>query len=414
MGKLPVLATLAGFVLSGSIFPGLCLAQPVMAGALPGGLEKPQLDMSAPDRKASPLEGHLRADSLDSELSSGRSYGLVLRREGKTDLPARVVKVELGSLAAQRGVLDGDRILKATLTDTELVLTVERAGRVYQAKIERETPQFRPMVVQSGLIHPFPASVIEHWGPKGVLQGKTPNCWFQAALMAVAAIPQGQSMISDMIVRNPDTTYGVTFRGDSSKRISVSSSELMGRRLLNPAPWANVIEVAEHQEFPDNDEADSPARGSPKIKTGLSILTGHQSQFLRPESISTGELEKIISGCVERHVPIIIATKSPQETGGLPQVIVPNHAYAILSFDPGSQSVTLRNPLGDKVEKNMARRKARYLAQYPGSQPGPFMFFSLPDVGEEREGVRNLGDGLVRITVPALQRYARYIAWSSL
>ncbi len=409
----PIVAALLATSVCLSIGPASAAAKQKPDGTV---MQVPQLDTGP--AQSQPLQGHLSEVRVEPALASCTPFGLTCLKVGKTELPARVASVELNSPAFHCGVKEGDVILKANATNTNLDLTIQRDGKTYSAKITLGPDTFRPSNPKLAKApHPFSPSAIAQQGPEGVLQGRYPNCWFEAALAAVAAIPRGQQVLSEMIIQNPDSSYSVVFRGDNARTFYVRTEAVVSDRLINPTPWANVIEEAERQEFPDNDAADSPSRGSPKIKTGLAILTGHQAQFIRPDSTAAGDLEQLIRGCVTNHIPIIIATKSPGENGHLPQVVVPNHAYAIIGFNPSTKRIILRNPLGDTVERDIANKNAMMIASYGEEYSGAAGrggAWPLPMVGEERDGVKNLGSGFIEMSVPALQQYARYIAWSQL
>jgi hypothetical protein len=70
-----------------------------------------------------------RIDEL-SYLCSSAGIGLA----GQS-LPATVSKISLGSAAAYSGLKEGDKVVKAEAGDDVIVLTVERAGKHYEAKV---------------------------------------------------------------------------------------------------------------------------------------------------------------------------------------------------------------------------------------------------------------------------------------
>ncbi|HEY9870414.1 MAG TPA: hypothetical protein V6D08_14715 [Candidatus Obscuribacterales bacterium] len=70
-----------------------------------------------------------RIDEL-SYLCSSAGIGLA-----GGSLPATVSKISLGSAAAYSGLKEGDKVVKAETGDDVIVLTVERAGKQYQARV---------------------------------------------------------------------------------------------------------------------------------------------------------------------------------------------------------------------------------------------------------------------------------------
>lgn len=61
----------------------------------------------------------------------------------RNNTPAQVGKISLGSAAAYSGVRTGDKVLNAEISDNMLVLTVERNGTKYQAKIATDVKGLR-------------------------------------------------------------------------------------------------------------------------------------------------------------------------------------------------------------------------------------------------------------------------------
>ncbi len=79
--------------------------------------------------KARPILLRGRIDELSYLCSSAG-----LRLSGSS-LPAKVAKISLGSAAAYSGLQEGDRVVHADTEDDAVILTVQRGGKQYQAKI---------------------------------------------------------------------------------------------------------------------------------------------------------------------------------------------------------------------------------------------------------------------------------------
>lgn len=356
------------------------------------------------------LEGNLTEIQVDYSLVSCQPFGLMCVKEGKSELPARVTFVEPRSFAYQAGLKDNDRILKADVKEDFINLTVNRDGKIYTAKINKTDPQLIAQRAKPGSKNSaFPADIIALDGPLGVLQGRYPNCWFVAAVQALAAIPEGREKLATMIETNGDRSYTVVFPGDKFKRLNVTAELMDNPQFINPTLWGNVIEAASRQRFPDNDAADDPAKGNPKIRTGLQILTGNKADIARPDSTSAEKLEQIIDSCIRNHIPVTIATKGPAENGFLPRIVVPNHAYAVTGYNPDTKMVTLRNPLGDTEQRHTALKKVKR-GDFIPTQEIPN--WQTADTGAH--GIQATGNGYTQISIADLQRYARFISWSSL
>jgi len=84
------------------------------------------------------------------------------------------------------------------------------------------------------------------------------------------------------MIYSDGTDYRVVFPEDGGQ-FAVSPQDLLRLQLRDRATWAAVIECAARLRYPDNDAADGPQVNRPKIKTGLDLLTGTDSQFVRPK-----------------------------------------------------------------------------------------------------------------------------------
>ena len=104
-----------------SIIASWCSAPQVVAA--PHDASRPHV------AKTRPLVLHGHIDELSYLCSSAG-----IRLAG-AQLPTKIAKVALGSAAAYSGVQEGDKVVHMDTEDNAMVLTVERAGKQYQAKI---------------------------------------------------------------------------------------------------------------------------------------------------------------------------------------------------------------------------------------------------------------------------------------
>ena len=304
----------------------------------------------------------LRAETDSFASFCGRA-GITL---SGTKPPSVVLKVDYGSFAFWAGIQKDDRILSADAQQNAIM--IERNGRQYCAQLPASAgavnlqgrqlamasavPKFSSETAASNVpssSQPFLPEAIARLGPNAVRQGSAPNCWFEAAMSAVSMSPKGQKLISQMISKNSTDSFRVQFPHDPQSFV-VTGGDMARYGILDYDQWASILECAEREKFPDNDASEGPQVGIPLIYRGLCVLSGTEARFERPDNMSLGSLSALISSALSAQRPIIMATKSPQENGHLPQIVMPNHAYTILKFDSASGKLVLRNPYGSIEE----------------------------------------------------------------
>lgn len=180
-------------------------------------------------------------------------------------------------------------------------------------------------------------------GASGIDQAFNPNCWFEASMAALAALPKGQRLLASMIKVGDENTYIVRFPGDGQE-YKITENDLNVVGVSDKSLWAALIECAQVKKFPDND-------GSRDISIGMGCITGCKAQSLDPEHASLQELSSFIAGAVSSKNPIICATEAGYKTASLPDLVVNSHAYTIIGFDAASGMITLRNPHGKHSRK---------------------------------------------------------------
>ncbi|MCW5821373.1 MAG: hypothetical protein KIT34_01140 [Cyanobacteria bacterium TGS_CYA1] len=180
-------------------------------------------------------------------------------------------------------------------------------------------------------------------GASGIDQAFNPNCWFEASMAALAALPKGQRLLASMIKVGDENTYIVRFPGDGQE-YKITENDLNVVGVSDKSLWAALIECAQVKKFPDND-------GSRDISIGMGCITGCKAQSIDPEHSSLQELSSFIAGAVSSKNPIICATEAGYKTASMPDLVVNSHAYTIIGFDAASGMITMRNPHGKHSRK---------------------------------------------------------------
>jgi len=189
----------------------------------------------------------------------------------------------------------------------------------------------------------FTAQQIAADGASGIDQAFNPNCWFEASMAALAALPKGQRLLASMIKIGDKDTYVVRFPGDGQE-YKITENDLNNVGVSDKSLWAALIECAQVKKFPNND-------GSRDISIGMGCITGCKAQSLDPEHASLQELSSFIAGAVSSKNPIICGSEAGYKTASLPDLVVESHAYTIIGFDAASGMITLRNPHGKHSRK---------------------------------------------------------------
>lgn len=187
----------------------------------------------------------------------------------------------------------------------------------------------------------FSAEEIEKLGAGGIDQMYYPNCWFESSMSALAMLPRGRRLLSEMIRHGAKPgTFVVRFPGDG-KEYPIDEEKLEKSGIHNKALWASLIECAQTMKFPDDDGG--------YLSDGLACLSGRPAETLRPSSASEQELTRFIQGAVTAQNPIICGTGD--RIYGLPRLVFPSHAYTIVGFEPATGLIKIRNPHGINSER---------------------------------------------------------------
>lgn len=202
-----------------------------------------------------------------------------------------------------------------------------------------------------------PKASIDH---KAVVQAGIGNCYFFAALASLAdCSPQS---VVDMIKKQKDGSYSVTFPGSKSVRVTApTDAELV----LFPKPtdqgtWVHVLEKAYGTQCMEDSlylalrklrgMEDTPipqchTDGGSAMDAGLRVLTnksiGWSWSFKGPKSLHDDLVDAF-----NRQAPVTADTGFSAKVEGGPAT---QHVYSVLKYDAAKQILTIRNPWASGV-----------------------------------------------------------------
>ncbi len=202
--------------------------------------------------------------------------------------------------------------------------------------------------------------------PEAVVQGGVGNCYFMAALSSLAQV--NPMAIVDMIKDNGDGTYTVTFPGASDEPITVlAPTEYELSRFAAAGPhgtWPAVMEKAygvyrsqsTFQQclplsYQDSNYPQEATDGGSSHSAGLAILTGGDVEMV--SSASTREAHAALTKAFKEGRPatayihkelfsLFFGGNNLTADAGIPR----GHEYSVLSYNPETGIVTIRNPWG--------------------------------------------------------------------
>ncbi len=205
----------------------------------------------------------------------------------------------------------------------------------------------------------------------GVDQSQLGDCWFETSLASVAKSYQGQLSIANMINKNKDGSYTVTFPGAKQNPINVTDKEIKDYALTNSAKWADIIEAAMIKLKPNDINLGG------LTQNGIQLLTGKDSLglILTPNAHKTylTNLSTFINNTIKLGEPLAADVQVTTNNGTF------SHAFAIEAYDPKNDTITVRNPWGINLAGNIVNVGK----------------INLPEVGQTINGVSNLGNGVL-------------------
>jgi len=204
--------------------------------------------------------------------------------------------------------------------------------------------------------------------PDAIRQGNIGDCFFLAALAAVAkAQPQ---KIRDAIKDNHDGTYTVSFPGAKGEKITVPAPTQAELGLYNGGSkygtWAAVMEEAFGKFIAKDKSRANPVPPQEGIGPGggeagpvIKLLTGSYANNIELDGKTKHQIAHILKAAFSTHPAKAVTTGIEvdvlAELGLIPERTEGNflrgHEFTILGFTPGANggTVLIRNPWGDKA-----------------------------------------------------------------
>ncbi|MCB0325438.1 MAG: hypothetical protein KDD69_17770, partial [Bdellovibrionales bacterium] len=198
--------------------------------------------------------------------------------------------------------------------------------------------------------------------PNAVRQGTIGNCYFLAAVAALA--DERPAAIKNMIRDNRNGTYTVRFPGDRSHSVTVNAPTEAEMGLYNAGSdtgtWPIILEKAYGKYRQDMDAEPrglTPAEGADGgglTSQTLELLTAKESSRTMTEACEREALSRTLQRALDRGAPITANTPAKigrQQEGGetTKDGFYRAHAYTVLDFDPTGPdggTVRIRNPWG--------------------------------------------------------------------
>lgn len=184
-------------------------------------------------------------------------------------------------------------------------------------------------------------------GASQVVQGSIGDCYFAAAIAAVASTDEGMSFLMGLVVDEGDGRYVVTFPGhesvtvDARVYVGTDGEPLSGHLAADGAFWFMLLEKAYAQLRGGYDDIGNGGDGSAVLAfLGLGGCQRDISSHTSDRAI--GELlSKVWQG-----IPVTVSAETHSiypsyEAGSF-------HELTVIGYDPGPPAtVTVRNPWGD-------------------------------------------------------------------
>lgn len=317
-------------------------------------------------------------------LSAKRQISSVPQNNSQdSELPESVKNLLPSEMQAMLNTAEGKAIAQQAMRDqggkvqairnAEKRGTLDTSGAISYTKIPDANNQ-------SLIQYPFKVQDIAKDGAGGIDQGRNPNCWFEASISALAQLPRGQQLLANTVRSKQGDKYVVRFRNDGAE-YTISQDDLIKHGIHDKALWASLIECAELKKFPNNQGANGEDSDQSRLEIGLGCITGCKAEIISPSNCDTNELSSFIGSAIKSQNPIVAATFGAIQLANMPQILVPQHAYTIIDFDPSKNIVTLRNPHGRKSK----------VFQTPGN---------ATDIEFQQ-----LGDGIVKLGLTTFQKY---------
>jgi hypothetical protein len=341
------------------------------------------------------LEAGYAQQALAQMQPAQQSQSTASSSQGGGELPESVKNMlppEMrGMLNSPMGKKAIEQVLKDKASEIATIRQAEQKGLLDNTKLASATRAAginSPILPKKGMVpgtYPFSAQDIAKDGAAGIDQTRYPNCWFESSMAALAQLPRGQRLLSQMIRVKDAESYVVRFPGDAVEYV-VSNADLNG--ITDKAAWASIIEAAQIQKFPDNEGAQGKYGDQSRLEIGLGCITGCKAEVMLPSTAGVQELSSFIGGAIKSQNPLVCGTFNDAHIAALPEVVIPLHAYTIIGLDQSRNMITLRNPHGHKSQRFSL-----------ASDPQHLEFEQLPD-------------GVFKLSIPMFQKYFYSVARS--
>jgi hypothetical protein len=173
-----------------------------------------------------------------------------------------------------------------------------------------------------------------------IAQGGVGDCGLMAALAEIAY--RDPTVITSMFIVNGDSTYTVRFyHNGQAEYVTVDSQLPSGYASIANELWVGLAEKAWAQFYEVIYLQNSySAISGTYIFDALAKITGQSTVMMAPTT-AANSLTTFVNAFSAGKM-IAFASRTSGTTNG----VVPNHAYAVINYDPASQSLTLFNPWG--------------------------------------------------------------------
>jgi hypothetical protein len=254
-----------------------------------------------------------------------------------------LLKTDAGKLAVAQAMRD-------QRANADIIARAERQGTLNSANV---TPALASAPTNANTPrnkgqHPFSPEQIAKEGPNGIDQTNAPNCWFESAMSALAQLPKGQRLISQMITYGEGDSYLVRFPGDGVE-YKITIDDLKQSGVNSTALWASLLDYAERKKFPNNVGASGVDADKHRLQVGLGAITGCNAEMIYPAQASKQDVISFIYGAVSSHNPITAGTAGRNKA--VPAPVIEAHAYTIIGFEPSRSMITIRNPHGKRSRR---------------------------------------------------------------
>lgn len=270
------------------------------------------------------------------------------------DLPEAVKAALSPEMRAMLDTPEGKAAIMAAMKDNApqaaAIKHAERKGTLTHANVKANVAAVEKGELPPVKEHPYTSADIAKLGPQGIDQSGYPNCWFEAAMSALAGLPRGQRVLADMIHGKDSQSYTVKFPGDGHEYV-VTHEDIVQSGIHNKALWASIIECAELQKYPWNSGAQGPHEDQSRLEVGMGCITGKKAEVIETEDCTLAQLSAFIGGAVKSGNPIVAGTWHEPVIYKMHPLVFPRHAYTIIGYDPAKNLILLRNPHGRGSEQ---------------------------------------------------------------